>query len=569
MRIGSWSDSKTPNPNRRPDPQTDPVGQGESSEAEFLSLLFFRAPIVNRAIRNRIKRVETSGSLLPQRIQLIFNMMFPCRPLSLATVLAVCLCTGQWALAPDVASGTDHYLTIGGGYARSGNQASLEKNVLYFQRVLRKQAMESGRHAIFFADGLQSDADLQVIDRESVPKANRLMAEFFGDTDDLGLSYRNHEIPDVRGSTRPANIRAWFSNEGRQMKSGDRLILYVTAHGNRSSDRGNPYNTEIATWGNGEIKMKELAEWLDQLDSGVQVVAIMVQCHAGGFARFIFRDGDPDKDLAVQRRVGFFATVHDRSAAGCTPEIDEANYVEYSTYFWAALSGLDRSGTAIKPPDYDGDGQVSFEEAHAYVILSADTIDLPIKTSGEYLSVHSKFAEGDSNLLTNEEPYDDVLALATPVQRAILEGLSEQLDLDGSDRLSQAYEAIKPRRRGSRGRGRRPISTEDRLRMRIRNDLSERWPELANVLNPRAIDLVTSRQDEFVAAVEGHPDYQRYRELKQRAEATPDDQKRRVKYDRFLRVADNVILAENLRRMNDEEKLREFEALVQAERGSL
>ncbi len=488
---------------------------------------------------------------------------------SVATLLAACLCIGQWVIAPRAASGTDYYLTIGGGYARSGNQASLEKNVLYFQRVLRHHGLDSRRHAIFFADGLRSDADLQVIDRDSVPKANRLMAEFFGDMDDLGLTYRNHEVPNVRGSTRPSNIRAWFANDGRQMKSGDRLILYVTAHGNRSSDRRDPYNTEIATWGNGEIKMKELVELLDQLDPGVFVVAIMVQCHAGGFARFAFREGDPDKGLAPQRRIGFFATVHDRSAAGCTPEIDEANYVEYSTYFWAALSGLDRSGATIEPPDYDGDGHVSFEEAHAYVILTADTIDLPIKTSGEFLSVHSKFGEGDSNLLTNEEPYDDVLALATPVQRAILEGLSEQLNLEGSNRLRDAYEAIKPQRRGSRGRGRRQISTEDRLRMRIRNDLSERWPQLANVLNPKAIDLLTSRQDEFVATVEGHPDYQRYRELKQQSETTPDEQKRRVKFDRFLRAADNVILTENLRRMNTEEKLRQFEALVQGERGSL
>ena len=30
----------------------------------------------------------------------------------------------------------DHFLTIGGGYLPSGNQASLERNVLYFQRTL-------------------------------------------------------------------------------------------------------------------------------------------------------------------------------------------------------------------------------------------------------------------------------------------------------------------------------------------------------------------------------------------------------------------------------------------------
>ena len=42
---------------------------------------------------------------------------------------------------------------------------------------------------------------------QSVPQANRLMAEFFGDDDDLGLAYRNHAVPGVRGSTRKASIR--------------------------------------------------------------------------------------------------------------------------------------------------------------------------------------------------------------------------------------------------------------------------------------------------------------------------------------------------------------------------
>src|SRR5262245_13740911 len=37
------------------------------------------------------------------------------------------------------AAGKDFFLTIGGGYSRSGNQASLEKNVLFFERLLSEQ----------------------------------------------------------------------------------------------------------------------------------------------------------------------------------------------------------------------------------------------------------------------------------------------------------------------------------------------------------------------------------------------------------------------------------------------
>lgn len=459
----------------------------------------------------------------------------------------------------------DFFLTIGGGYSPSGNQVSLENNVLYFQRVLGDMELDRTNNAIFFSDGVSSVNDVQVMDPLSVPKSNRLMAEFFGDRDSLGLSYRNHRIPGVRGSTRPTNIRTWFDEVGGGMRTGDRLVLFVTAHGNGSGNTRDPYNTTIATWNNSSIKMTEFVELLDALPVGVDVVAIMVQCHAGGFARMIFSGGDPDKGLSPQRRCGFFATVHDRQAAGCTPEVDESSYVEYSTYFWAALSGRTRTGETIELPDYNGDGIVSFDEAHAYTILTADTIDLPVKTSGEFLTQYSKFGEGDSNLLGNDESYELVLSLADETQRAMLEGLSNQLGLRGDNRLVDAWEALDSSR--GRNRRRRQESPRDNLRRRIAADIERKWPELANVLNPLPVALMTTRSAEFIAAIENHPEYKRYRDLDDADQV--DEAKRRVKYDRFLRVADNVVMAENLRRINNPERIKQYESLVAAESGSL
>jgi hypothetical protein len=488
-----------------------------------------------------------------------------------ALIFACCLIL---VLRP--AAAEDYFLTIGGGYSPAGNQASLEKNVLLFQRLLREQNLGHLSNDIFFADGDSSEPDLQVMDRESVPKPNRLMAEFFGSSDNLGLRYRNHRVSDARGPTDPELIRTWFADVGSTMQPGDRLLLYVTAHGNSSDDRQNPYDTTIATWNNTSIKMRELVKMLDRLPESVEVVAIMVQCHAGGFARFIFNDGDPDKGLSSQRRTGFFATVHDRPAAGCTSDVDEANYVEYSTFFWAALAGHDRVGRAIEPPDYNGDGVVSFDEAHAYTILTADTIDLPVKTSGEFLTVHSRFADDDdddSELLVNDEAYELVLGLATPTQKAVLEGLSKQLELKGADRLVDAWEATQPRRGPGQGRGRsrsrRPENPASQLRRRIASDLKKRWPELANVLNPIAVELVTTRSGEFIRAIEGHRSYKRYRQLANEAKSAVSDQEQQVKYERFLRIADNVILAENLRRMNDPDKVAQYEAIVRAESNTL
>ncbi len=462
----------------------------------------------------------------------------------------------------------DFILTIGGGYAPSGNQASLEKNVLLFRRVLKSQSIEPYRSDTFFADGDDPKFDLQVIDAESIPKANQLMAEFFGSRRDLGLNYRNHEIPDVLGPSKPDAIRRWFKDIKDQFNAGDRLLIYVTAHGQRSRQRDKEYNTSIAMWDNTSLQMEEFAKLLDSLRDDIDVVFVMVQCYTGGFSHLMFRGGDPEKGLSPQRRVGFFATVHDRPAAGCTPEADETNYAEYSTYFWSALSGVDRSGEPIEVPDYDRDGKVSFQEAHAYTILNSDTIDLPVETSGEYLSVTSRFAndKDGETLLKNDEQYSVVLQYASVVQKTILEGLSKQLNLQGEERLVDAWRASRPQRR--RGRSRVP-NESDPIGEKIANDLKTRWPELANVLNPKSIELVTRENEEFIHEVEQHPQYARYLELKSREELAMNEQNNQVKYERFLRTSDNVLLAENLRRLGKTKEVAEYEAIVAAESKTL
>jgi hypothetical protein len=465
-------------------------------------------------------------------------------------------------LSPRFANAGNFVLTIGGGYSPAGNQASLEKNVLLFQRVLAGHSGTVERHDIFFADGKNAAKDLQVHDPGQVPLANRLMAEFFGSIRDLGLSYRNHQVPNVRSAARPANVKAWFAEAGPQMKDGDKLTIYVTAHGHRSRDRDQEYNTSIAMWGNSTLPMTEFARLLDGLDPGVDVVMVMVQCYTGGFSHLMYRGGDPSNGLSPQKRVGFFATVHDRPAAGCTPSVDESSYVEYSTYFWAAIAGMDRSGKPIDTPDYDKDGRVSLEEAHAYTILHADTIDVPIKTSGAYLNEASKFGDSTGDLLQDDEPYSQVLKYASPVQKVVLTKLSEKLKLDGENRLIDAWQKTRVDRRRRRG----PAQSSSGLKNRIATDIKKRWPELANTMNPVSIELLTTRRKEFVDAVQNHPQYRKYKQESDQRQSRPDEQQTRVQFERFLRVADNVILAENLRRMNNPELVREHEQIVAAER---
>ena len=479
---------------------------------------------------------------------------------------------------PSATMAEDFFLTIAGGYSPTGNQASLEKNVLFYQRLLKDQKLDDRPSDIYFADGFSKDLTLQVLDRDSLPPANRLMAEFFGSERNLGLRYRAHQVPDIDGATSVENIDKWFSDNAPRMKAGDRLILYVSAHGGNSTDSRKPYNTTIYLWNNQKISVAELSNRLDRLPSGVSVVTFMVQCHAGGFAKLANEHGDADADISKQDRCGFFATVYSRPAAGCTPEIDEANYEEYSTYFFAALAGRSRTGQTIDLPDYNRDGIVSFDEAHAYTILSANTIDLPIKTSDEYLRKVSEFGSGSSKeLLPKDADYDSVLKLANPVDRAVLEGLSQKLELSGDNRIADARKAGSQRSgssgRGTRGtstrRGGRELSEVQKLKQSITNDVRKRWPDLANLLNPVSVELLTTRQKEFVDAIENHKDYPRYRELTDKTTTQNSSEKSSVKYERFVRVTENVILTENLKRLGDAKNIESYNRILKAEAGSL
>src|SRR3954467_1214097 len=147
-----------------------------------------------------------------------------------------------WAISlSSTAAARDFFLTIGGGHSRESNQASLEKNVLFYQQLLKEQNIPAAQQSVYFASGIASSNDVQAIDAASLPKANRLMAEFFGTERDLGLHYRASQVPGVRGATTRENIQNWFAGVGPTLKAGDRLILYVTAHGEKSDDRENPY----------------------------------------------------------------------------------------------------------------------------------------------------------------------------------------------------------------------------------------------------------------------------------------------------------------------------------------
>ncbi|EYF08531.1 hypothetical protein [Chondromyces apiculatus] len=301
-------------------------------------------------------------------------------------------------------------LVLGGGPKAPMNQVAIEGHVRYFQTLL-PDAIE---RRVLFADGNRFTPTVQYLE---------------GDR----LFYRPTRLQRIDGPTTLAGVdRLWRGFV--TARPSDPLLLYFAGHG--SPDRGRDLDNNVFDlWGGGGLSVRDLAARIEQLPPSTPVVLVMAQCFSGAFANVLFEGGDPEADPVDRDLVGFFAATRDRPASGCTPEINEADYTDFSSYFFAALSGQDRLGRAVDDADFDGDKQVGMHEAYAYAVIHQATSDVPIATSDVFLRRFVPTPDRE----TMTTPYSKVLAWARPAERAALEALAKELGLRGEDRMRTAY----------------------------------------------------------------------------------------------------------------------------------
>lgn len=513
------------------------------------------------------------------------------------TLRAIILSAIFTSIAPSANFAEDHFLVIGGGYNPSGNQVSLEKNVRYFERLLEQDYSDEVGYDLFFADGSAGERDLQYIDPDKpLPAAHQILARVFRSTKHQTYRYRNHDLPREHQAATKANIEKWFSEHGSKLGAEDRLMIYVTAHGGKSRDKNDSFDTRLYLWNQQYIRMKEFAGHLDRLDPQVSVVVVMVQCYSGGFGNLIYQQGDPQKGLAAGNRCGFFATVQNRVAAGCTPDINEENYREYSSYFWAAISGKTRTGKEVAQPDFNGDGFISFAEAHAYTVLQSTTIDIPTKTSGVFLRSVSGFKPNAKKskpdnaqesppeveqpivpslqYMTADSPFGDLIIAASPHDRMVLEGLSIELGFTEEKRAAEARKLITQiaaEKKKLVETQKKKAAELTRIADTLKRHALKYWPELENRFNPRVDEILSQESNEFVATMNRHPYMKKlnalYDEMKQFTEKKYDFDRRDAKCLRLIRTLENVALEANLPLTATVEEIEQYNRLREAESG--
>lgn len=508
---------------------------------------------------------------------------------ALAAVFCLPLVVGaSYAPAPALS-----ILTVGGGPEPEHNQIAIESNVRYVDSLLPKEA----RRSILFADGKPDTPTVLYHEPgQPLPPPEAAFRFLRGESRDNGQDkYRAPKLPAIDGAARKASISAAFDKLTAQVNAdpkGDTpVVVYFTGHGNRDR-RGNLDNNVFALWNNENLSVRDLAAELKKLPRERPVVLIMVQCYSGSFGNLIFSDGDPEAGALENRPFcGFFAATRERVAAGCTPEIDEASYRDFTGYFFAALTGKDRLGRPVPAPDYDKNGKVGMDEAFAYALATEPSIDVPVATSDVFLR---RFVPMKDDAEVAAVPFAKVREMASPAQRAALDGISKSLGLTGENRLQVALDNVRGRAAGSASapvtrqnseheghEGHETggpaaaaataptrLSNESRGYLRQwRDTLVREFPDLRS--NPNTITYRKARE-QAIGHLAAHPDVvERLNRIAAESdrigEARYQEELRGALYLRLIRVAKSVVLAKRLRDSGDRALIARYDRLVALE----
>ena len=500
------------------------------------------------------------------------------------------LCLVTMTLTGTTLWATDYFLTIGGGYNPTGNQASLEANVLFFQQILVDKHRGHRSHDVYFADGDDAGVDLQVLASKTArpnQPATDLLAALHRRRGEQQLEYRNHRVPKIAGPLDPSLIKSRLEKLAKSAQAGDRVIVYVTAHGSEGR-KEDPYNTTIDCWNEKRVTAREFTRWLDGLPSAVPVVMVMAQCYCGGFGNTIFTGFDPSKGLTDHPRAGFFAQQHNLPAAGCRPDID--NDEEFSSYFWGALAGRTRTGVPVTDCDVNHDGVISFAEAFAFAVIDSPTIDIPIRTSDVLLRNYSRLAsdgkpdpDKPADALVPEPSLAKLVRLSgtlqsfvdrgRPVSGRIVKGLSNHLGFSLQDDASSVVKAYTEHRRNQRrpNQGRRRNGSG---RRELLAEIAAKWPELGDEKQWQKSPLLRDdNQAQLLTELQELPGWKTYEQRRAQAEeaaALPvRHELREVKFRRLVSTLESIALEQNLPLLATPDIVDRYQQMIRLEESPL
>jgi hypothetical protein len=290
----------------------------------------------------------------------------------------LCLC---FALAAGPASTDTRVWLLGGGHTLDNSQAQIEANVRWLEDLLAERRVPV---RTYFGLGHAPGADVAYFAPDAQPDHEQAFARIFGDFRTVGVRYRPHALRFVVGGTTRQPLIEALEKDFSALGPNDELLLVYNGHG--GIDRRDTRRNYLKTWGDERLTVSAVEALLDHVPRGVPTRFVMTQCYSGAFHALIYDDPENEEGFRSER-CGFMAESATRLAEGCQLSVDQSEFRDYTTYFFAALSGRTRLGEPLPMTelDRDGDGVVSFREAHFHALVAAHSADLSRSTSEQFL----------------------------------------------------------------------------------------------------------------------------------------------------------------------------------------
>jgi len=290
----------------------------------------------------------------------------------LSTIVTVAL------LGASQLSHADNAIIIGGGYNLTASQGQIELNVQYAKDTLEANGLEV---TTYFTDGNDPGNDVFIQHENPLDNTFDALSRVFGDHLEQNREYRSHKLLEVTGSTQKELLLPQLENQ--LATANEPLWIIYNGHGQQSK-KNTPDRVTLELWNNTSITANELHTTLKQSKQPIRYA--FTQCYSGGFHSIAYEQPHNSLIPAKPQRCGFTAVSAYSLAEGCSASINTNDYRDYTTHFFAALSGQERNGDVIlNDPDEDKNGTVSPREAHFYTLINAKSTDLSWSTSEDFL----------------------------------------------------------------------------------------------------------------------------------------------------------------------------------------
>jgi hypothetical protein len=469
------------------------------------------------------------------------------------------------AAAPVRASSPWHLFAVSGAGDAEDNAIAHERNVRFVLDTATQLGVAPARQHVLIADGDDPSPDIHYEEADPIER-RRLYALGLLQTGAAESRNALARVIDhtVRGSRADlATLERTLRDDAAASSSpaAPPMLFYVTDHGREAPRHDDSY---IVLWGDDDIDVRALGALLDLQPPQRRVVTVMSQCYSGAFSALVHEHGDPRRPIAAHDRCGFFAAPADRPSAGCTPETDETHYDDYTTWFFAALGGRSRSGGAASDADRDGDGVVSYDEAHAYALIRDETTDVPVSSSEEYL--RRAFAPWLARATAGRTAVRAFLPAARPMVRDTAHALLTAAGLDDTVSFSTLARDARARRARCAPALCETLDALDAARAGAHAALREAVlaHRIPGVVSPDVTSLHAPAADALVRA--GQPYLAAIERLEDAADALARaDDRDEARLERIRRLAELAALEAHVREVGGEvlanyERIRRCEA---------